>query len=803
MKTTITINPATALLSGSNVTDELMIVEQQADKAVTNDSLMDKWHLRFTVTANCNYRCKYCNVHVPHSIDMSDKDLKEILLASVENGVKKVHWTGGEPLVMSNIINLMKYAKDVGFEEQYMTTNGFFLYNKAQYLKEVGINRINVSLDTLRKERFKAITGIDSLGLVLKGIDRMLEITDCELKTNSVIMKENIDEITDLINFAIAHNERYGKDRLISKFIQFSPSNPNQLNAEGQKFWTEQYIDSADIINKIKAIGDIKAIPRNQVKGSNPSTRYYTLDDNIKFGLLATFSWGYPCGSCHKLRITPQGYVTICSGDDSIFKVKDTSLEEKKNLIASALNRRHTIIENKVKRIHYRSKLGEFRFGATEKGIQVEEFQKILKESKNEDIRLKIRIQGNTKKGQAELNKTLCFYEYIKEIGTGLPILTPNGTIVKEELRKFLREEETKRGYHHVETPSIGLKSLYDTSQHSIKYANDMYPPFSVDGEEYVARSVTCPNHYMVFKNEPRIYKDLPLRLTEMSNLTRKDMTGELTGLFRANQFTLNDAHIFTLKTQVKYEFAGIIDFIKHFNKTLGIEEDITYRLSLSDGDFKNNKFIKNPEQWAEAEKYLADIMDKSGLGYYVQKNKACHYGPKLDVLMKKINGKPEIITTVQLDFVLPELFDVFFQNKDGKLERPVAIHRAMPFSMERTIGFLMEYYQGNLPFWLSPKQLEIIPLRNDEQLIKRASFINDIFRNKGIRSTLNDKDMSYNKKIKKAIQQRVNNIVLIGYKELENNMITIKNRSDEKRNMPLVNAVEYLVKQYTERSLD
>ena len=266
-----------------------------------NDVLMSEWHLRFTVTANCNYRCKYCIVHSEHSKDMHDNELKEILLAVAKNGVTKVHWTGGEPLVKPNIIDLMKYAKSIGFSEQYMTTNGYFLYDVASELRNIGVRRINISLDTLSSARFKELTGRDALPQVLRGIDRILEITDATLKTNSVMMKGNLHELHDIVALAVQKNKAYGKNRLISKFIQFSPSNPNQLSEDGQKFWTEQYIGSEDILNEIKKIGITIELPKNTVEGSNPSTRYYEVDGEFIVGLLATFSWGYPCGSCHRL----------------------------------------------------------------------------------------------------------------------------------------------------------------------------------------------------------------------------------------------------------------------------------------------------------------------------------------------------------------------------------------------------------------------------------------------------------------------------------------------------------------------
>ncbi|KAI4461642.1 threonine-trna ligase [Holotrichia oblita] len=399
-------------------------------------------------------------------------------------------------------------------------------------------------------------------------------------------------------------------------------------------------------------------------------------------------------------------------------------------------------------------------------------------------------------KSQIELNKSLNYFTFCKEIGYGLPILTNSGTIIKEILRNFIRTEEFKRGYHHVETPVLGLKNLYETSQHATKYANDMFPSFASEGEEYVMRSVTCPNHYMMFKSELRSYTELPLRYTEMSTLVRRDMTGELTGIFRANSFTLNDAHIFCSRENVKEEYASIIDFIKYVVAVLGLSDSISYRLSLGDENFNNQKFIVKPELWREAEGYITDIMNQSGVEFFSARNKACHYGPKLDVLMKRYSGKPEIIITVQLDFILPELFDVYFANKKQEKERPVVIHRALPFSMERTIGFLMEHYQGDLPFWLTPEQVIIIPFSEDSLIISRAEAINALFLNNGIRSSVNHSTEKYNKKVKKAIQQKVGYIVLIGNDELTSDSITMRNRLGEKQSMNISIAIDTLKKQ-------
>lgn len=349
---------------------------------------MEDWHLRFGITSNCNFRCKYCNSHNSLSKDMSDKDIKEILEAAIKNGVKRIHWTGGEPLFKNTICEFMKYAKELGYEEQSMTTNGFFLEKKAEELKESGISRINVSLDTMDSEKFKNIVGIDALDKVLNGIDKMLEITDCLIKINMVVMKDNIREVKEFINYAIEKNKKYGKERIIVRFLQFFPCNPNQLEKDGQNFWLDEYITEVNILNELEDFGEVKEISRKEISGDNPSMRYYRINDVITVGILAMFSWKYPCGSCHKLRITPQGNASVCLNDKDVVKLTDTSLEEKTELIKNLLDKRENIISKNTERKHFRNNLGEFRFGKVGKEANIEDFYEMLRNGKGRECNL-------------------------------------------------------------------------------------------------------------------------------------------------------------------------------------------------------------------------------------------------------------------------------------------------------------------------------------------------------------------------------------------------------------------------------
>ncbi len=346
---------------------------------------MENWHLRFGITSNCNFKCKYCNSHNCHSNDMSDTDIKEILEAAYKNGVKRVHWTGGEPLFKKTTCDFMKYAKQLGYEEQSMTTNGFFLAEKANDLKESGISRINISLDTMDKEKFKNIVGIDALDRVLNGIDKMLEITDCLIKINMVVMNDNIKEVQDFVKFAIEKNKKYGKERIIVRFLQFFPCNPNQLEKDGQKFWVNEYITEKNILTELEQFGSAVEIPRTKIQGDNPSMRYYRINDEITVGILAMFSWKYPCGSCHKLRITPQGNVSVCLNDKEVVKITEIPLEEKIELIRKLLDKRENVIAKNIERKHFRNNLGEFRFGKNGKEANIEDFYEMLRNGKGKE----------------------------------------------------------------------------------------------------------------------------------------------------------------------------------------------------------------------------------------------------------------------------------------------------------------------------------------------------------------------------------------------------------------------------------
>lgn len=342
---------------------------------------MNNWHLRFAVTSACNFKCKYCHSHGKLEKGIPDDEIKEILKAAYENNIQRVHWTGGEPLVKKNILELMHYAKDLGYQEQSITTNGQLLGPLARPLVDAGVSRFNISLDTLDPDLFGEVTTVYCLDQVLQGLDAVMTQTDKTVKINMVVMKDNLHEVGRFIKLADGYNTRFGQERILIRFLQFFPCQPNQLSTEGQTYWKQEYVTEKEILMEIAKEGAVERTLNCPFAGDNPTMRYYKImGKNVSFGLLAMFSWGYVCGDCHKLLITPQGMTSVCLNDNEMFKIQGLPYEEKKALIAKMIDRRNVLIAAHPERKHYRKNLGEVRFGKTMQGMELEEFYKIAAE---------------------------------------------------------------------------------------------------------------------------------------------------------------------------------------------------------------------------------------------------------------------------------------------------------------------------------------------------------------------------------------------------------------------------------------
>jgi GTP 3',8-cyclase len=341
---------------------------------------MKMWHLRFAITSTCNLKCKYCNSHGKLENGLSDKEIREIIQAARSREFERLHWTGGEPLVKKNILDIMRFTKNIGYIEQAITTNGLMLAGQVNDLVDAGVTRFNVSIDTMDPNLFKEITTVDGLPKVLKGIEEILEKSDKNIKLNMVVMKDNLNEVGNFINYADEKNRNYGKERILVRFLQFFPCQPNQLKIEGQAYWKREYITEEDILNQVKKLGPISQIDNKDIIGDNPTMIYFSIKGKkAKIGLLAMFNWNYVCGDCHKLRVTPQGFTSCCLSDPDMFKIEGLSLKDKEKLIDFMINRRNTIVAARADRKHYRRNLGEVRFGKDLEGLDVEEFYKLLK----------------------------------------------------------------------------------------------------------------------------------------------------------------------------------------------------------------------------------------------------------------------------------------------------------------------------------------------------------------------------------------------------------------------------------------
>jgi len=376
------------------------------------------------------------------------------------------------------------------------------------------------------------------------------------------------------------------------------------------------------------------------------------------------------------------------------------------------------------------------------------------------------------KEDNIKIGKALGIFTVNPLVGKGLPMLLPKGATIKRILERFAVDEELKRGYKHVSTPIFGRLELYKTSGHWPYYKDDMYPPVIFDGVKHILRPMSCPHHFEMFKNSPKSYKELPYRMAELAQMFRKEKSGELRGLMRVRGFVLADAHIFCTRKQLLDELVGVLDLIKYCFSSLGLK-NVWYRLGTR-GTLKS-KFIDNPEMWDIGEKALKDAMKKSGLKYTLARGEGAFYGPKVDIQTKNVYGKEDTLFTVQVDFALPGRFKLKYIDRDNKLQEPVVIHRSSIGAVERTIGFLLEEYQGNLPLWLSPVQVKL--LNFTDEFISYARQVESKLNSAGIRVETDYRSESVQKKVSDAEKEKVNYILVVGGKEKSTGTVAVRPR--------------------------
>lgn len=398
------------------------------------------------------------------------------------------------------------------------------------------------------------------------------------------------------------------------------------------------------------------------------------------------------------------------------------------------------------------------------KKSELDDYLKMLEEAKERDHR--------------KIGKDLNLFMTHKLVGAGLPLYLPDGATIRRILERYIQDKELSLGYQHVYTPSLATTNLYKTSGHWDHYKDDMFPVMKMDNEELVLRPMNCPHHMLIYKNQIHSYRDLPIRIAELAHDFRWENSGAVCGLERVREMCQNDSHIFVRPDQIKDEVGNVIKLIKDvYINDFGFPEDaFSYRLSLRDKDNKE-KYIDNDKMWETAENQLREIMKELKLNFYEAKGEAAFYGPKIDIQIRTALGHDVTIPTCQLDFALPERFELTYIGEDGKEHRPVVIHRAILGSSDRFMSFLLEETKGNLPIWLAPHQVKVLPI--SEKHIDYAFKIKDELFKEQIRVDVDERNEKIGYKIREAQLMKVPYMIVVGDKEIENNKISVRSRKD------------------------
>ena len=398
------------------------------------------------------------------------------------------------------------------------------------------------------------------------------------------------------------------------------------------------------------------------------------------------------------------------------------------------------------------------------KASQMDEYMQKLEEARARDHR--------------KLGKELELFMTSPLVGSGLPMYLPNGATVRRLLERYIQDKEIEMGYQHVYTPSLANTELYKVSGHWDHYKEDMFPVMKMDNEEMVLRPMNCPHHMLIYKSKTRSYRDLPIRIGELANDFRYENSGAVCGLERVRQMCQNDAHLFVRPDQIKEEVGNVLQLIKEvYQKDFGFSADsFKYRLSLRD---KNNKekYIDNDEMWETAEAQLRAILKDMNIDFYEAEGEAAFYGPKIDIQIKTALNHDITIPTCQLDFALPERFDLSFIGEDNKEHRPVVIHRAILGSSDRFISFLIEETKGLFPVWLSPVQVKILPITDNQ--VEYAKQVETELKKHKVRVELDESNEKIGYKIRKAQLEKVPYMLVLGAKEQEGNLVAVRSRKD------------------------
>ena len=411
------------------------------------------------------------------------------------------------------------------------------------------------------------------------------------------------------------------------------------------------------------------------------------------------------------------------------------------------------------------------------KKSMLDEYLQMMEEAKKRDHR--------------KLGKEMELFTFSGRVGLGLPLWLPRGAVMRNILENFLRKKQAELGYLPVVTPHIGSKDLYVTSGHYAKYGKDSFQPIHTpqEGEEYMLKPMNCPHHCEIFRSSPRSYRDLPLRFAEFGTVYRYEQSGELHGLTRVRGFTQDDAHLFCRPDQLQEEFEKVIDLILYVFKTLNMT-DYMAQVSLRDPDNKE-KYIGTDENWEKAEQAIIDAAAKKGLKTVVEKGEAAFYGPKLDFMVKDAIGRRWQLGTIQVDYNLPERFELEFTDADGSKKRPVMIHRAPFGSMERFTAVVLEHTAGHLPLWLSPDQVKVLPI--SEKYEEYAEKVCELLKNSEIRASIDARNETLGKRIREISLLRVPVIAIVGEKEATEGTVSVRREGVDQGSMSAEQFVEYI----------
>ncbi|MCE7793389.1 threonine--tRNA ligase [Salipaludibacillus sp. CUR1] len=556
------------------------------------------------------------------------------------------------------------------------------------------------------------------------------------------IITYNSDEGLDILRHSTAHlmaqavkrlygNVKLGVGPVIEEGFYYDIDMEETLTPE----------DLPKIEKEMKRIIDENLeINRVEVTREEAVARYKEIGDELKLELLEDIPEG------ETISVYEQGeFFDLCRG----VHVPSTSKLKKFKLMQ---------INGAYWRGDSNNKMLQRIYGtAFPKQSQVDDYLKLLEERKERDHR--------------KLGKELGIFTVNQKVGQGLPLWLPKGATIRRTIERYIVDIEERLGYDHVYTPVLGSVDLYKTSGHWDHYQEDMFPVLEMDNEDLVLRPMNCPHHMMIYKNQKHSYRNLPLRIAELGTMHRHEMSGALAGLQRVRAMTLNDAHIFCRPDQLKAEFIRVVELIQAVYKDFGIN-DYYFRLSYRDPEDKE-KYVDNDEMWVKAQDMLKEAVDEMGVDYIEAEGEAAFYGPKLDVQVKTALGKDETLSTVQLDFHLPNRFDLTYTGEDGKDHRPVVIHRGVVSTMERFVAFLIEEYKGAFPTWLAPVQVQAIPVSDVHMDYVRK--VEDELKKEGIRVHVDVRDEKLGYKIREAQMQKIPYLLVLGDKEIEAEAVNVR----------------------------